>query len=222
MRQRLLWLIPTAIFLVTCHNHEDIKQLSAFQRDAEKHSRDLAEARKRISGLETEVDNLRKAAALPARDNVAALLNSSSIFCCRINSEFDAVLIGNINDEGQKLVRANLGVIRNGRIWPVTPHDEHWAPLGRYDAADGWPPDDATSVFWWVRPADRRVVSVTGISKDAENTAIVDFDWKWTLNAVGDALGRGALWMDDTYHARGTLRLFDDGWRVDRLSLGER
>src|SRR5262249_42164292 len=112
--------------------------------------------------------------------------------------------------------------VHNGQVWPAIARDEHWEPIGRYDAADGWPPPNAKPILWWVRPGDRHVSEGVGVSRQDESSVVVDFRWRWQMNAVGTALGKGLLWMDDTYQARAILRLFDDGWRVDRVELGER
>lgn len=209
-------------FAAGCHNSGDVERIRTLEKQSAQRTTELEIAKKKVAELEQQLGEMRKRSETPSRADLEGILNGAAVFCCRRESQFDSVLIGNLDDVARKLVESNLAIIRNGRVWPATPRDERWIPNGRYDAKDGWPPEDATNVFWWVRPADRKVAAVTGVSRTDENTAIADFDWQWSRNAVGDALGRGALWMDDTYHARATLRLFDDGWRVDRVELGQR
>jgi len=58
--------------------------------------------------------------------------------------------------------------------------------------------------------ARRQLLGITGISKK-DNTADVDFQWKWApLNEVGAALYAG----DVQYNSAVVFRHYDDGWRV--------
>jgi hypothetical protein len=64
--------------------------------------------------------------------------------------------------------------------------------------------------YFSIPTARRELVSVTAISK-SENTADVDFTWKWVpLNEVGSALNVGGL----QYKSTVGMRHYDDGWRL--------
>jgi hypothetical protein len=207
---------------ICCYNDDDARQIKDLRDLNTRLVAERAGLLTRLKNAEAALTETERQHRPPTRAAVEQLLNESSAFCCRIASIFDAKLISNSSAEAANLVACGLAVRRNGEVWPSVAHDEHWQPLGKSDAADGWPPDAATNIFWWVRPADRRVTNVTGVARTDDDSAVVDFEWRWRLNAFGESLGRGNPWMDDTYHARATLRLYDDGWRVDRAELGER
>lgn len=64
--------------------------------------------------------------------------------------------------------------------------------------------------YFSIPTARRELVSVTAISK-SENTADVDFTWKWVpLNEVGSALNVGGL----QYKSTVGMKHYDDGWRL--------
>src|SRR5258705_6246162 len=64
--------------------------------------------------------------------------------------------------------------------------------------------------YFSIPTARRELVSVTGVSK-SENTADVDFTWKWVpLNEVGSALNVGGL----QYKSTGGMKHYDDVWRL--------
>jgi hypothetical protein len=72
------------------------------------------------------------------------------------------------------------------------------------------PKDEADKSSLFIPVARRELVSVTGISKQA-NLADVDFTWKWVpLNEVGAALYSGDLHYNSTVG----FRDYDDGWRI--------
>jgi hypothetical protein len=83
-------------------------------------------------------------------------------------------------------------------------------PLG-VEAFRGLIRDDTTSSESFSVPVARReLTAVTGISK-SDNSADVDFRWKWTpLNEVGAALYSGGV----QYNSAVGVRHYDDGWRL--------
>jgi hypothetical protein len=219
--RRLLITIFTGVLTLACHS-DDQHELERLRSENDAKAAELQAARTKIDSLQARVAEAEKRLATPTREDIEGILSRSQLVCCRVSGEFDAVLISSTDEYGRKLISSGLAVIRNGGIWPATSRDERWTPLGSYDAADGWPPESAKPVFWHVRPGDRRVLAVKGISRTSDATAVVDFEWRWIYNAIGLALEKGPLWMDDTYHARAVIQRFDDGWRVERVELGER
>ena len=64
--------------------------------------------------------------------------------------------------------------------------------------------------YFSIPTARRELVAITGISK-SDNTAEVEFTWRWTpMNEVGSALNTGGL----QYRSTVTMRHYDDGWRL--------
>ena len=64
--------------------------------------------------------------------------------------------------------------------------------------------------YFSIPTARRELVAITGISK-ADNTADVEFTWRWTpLNEVGAALNTGGL----QYKSSVAMKHYDDGWRL--------
>jgi hypothetical protein len=71
-------------------------------------------------------------------------------------------------------------------------------------------PEEASKSSLAVPAAKRKLVAVTGISKQ-ESSADVEFTWKWTpLNEIGAALYSS----DVQYKSTVGFRQFDDGWRI--------
>jgi hypothetical protein len=71
-------------------------------------------------------------------------------------------------------------------------------------------PGDAEKQSFTFPAARRGLVSVTGISKQA-NVASVEFTWRWIpLNEVGAVLYSS----DARYRSTASFRLYDDGWRI--------
>jgi hypothetical protein len=71
-------------------------------------------------------------------------------------------------------------------------------------------PSDAEKQSFNIPAARRELIAVTGISK-VNNSAQVEFTWKWTpLNEVGAALYPG----DQHYRSVASFRSYDDGWRL--------
>lgn len=63
--------------------------------------------------------------------------------------------------------------------------------------------------------ARRELISVTGITKE-NNSADVEFDWKWVpLNEIGEALYS----RDLRYRSSVGFRKYDDGWRLVESSV---
>jgi hypothetical protein len=72
------------------------------------------------------------------------------------------------------------------------------------------PNDTSLSQYFNVPAARRELIQITGISK-GDQTAQVDFRWKWVpLNAVGSALYNEGM----QYASTVTFRHYDDGWRI--------
>lgn len=70
-------------------------------------------------------------------------------------------------------------------------------------------PDDDKSTFT-IPVAKRELISVTGISKQA-NSAVVEFTWKWVpVNEVGAALYS----TEQRFRSSVGFRQYDDGWRI--------
>jgi len=71
-------------------------------------------------------------------------------------------------------------------------------------------PGDSDKKSLTIPAARREVVAITGIAKQ-DNSADVEFSWKWVpLNEVGAALN-----ADETQHKSAVMfRRYDDGWRV--------
>jgi hypothetical protein len=64
--------------------------------------------------------------------------------------------------------------------------------------------------YFSIPTARRELIAVTGISK-SENTAEVEFTWRWTpMNEVGSALNTSGL----QYKSTVAMRHYDDGWRL--------
>ncbi|HMK22944.1 MAG TPA: hypothetical protein VK466_11470 [Terriglobales bacterium] len=64
--------------------------------------------------------------------------------------------------------------------------------------------------YFSIPTARRELVTVTGISRNA-NLADVEFTWKWIpLNEVGSALNVGGL----QYKSTVSMKHYDDGWRL--------
>jgi hypothetical protein len=69
---------------------------------------------------------------------------------------------------------------------------------------------EAGKEYFSIPTARRELVSITGISK-SDNTADVEFLWRWTpLNEVGSALNAGGL----QYRSMVAMKHYDDGWRL--------
>jgi hypothetical protein len=72
------------------------------------------------------------------------------------------------------------------------------------------PSDEADRPSLAIPVARRKLVSVTGISRQG-NIADVDFTWRWVpLNEIGAALYSGDL----RYKSTVAFRDYDDGWRI--------
>ena len=72
------------------------------------------------------------------------------------------------------------------------------------------PAEEADKSSLSIPVARRELVAVTGVAKQ-NNTADVDFTWKWApLNEVGAALYSGDL----RYNSTVEFREYDDGWRI--------
>lgn len=71
-------------------------------------------------------------------------------------------------------------------------------------------PGDTGKKSFTIPAARREIVAITGIAKQ-DNSADVEFSWKWVpLNEVG-----AALIADETQHSSAAMfRRYDDGWRV--------
>lgn len=71
-------------------------------------------------------------------------------------------------------------------------------------------PGDAGKKSFTIPAARREIVAITGIAKQ-DNSADVEFTWKWVpLNEVGAAVN-----ADETQHNSAVMfRRYDDGWRV--------
>jgi hypothetical protein len=83
-------------------------------------------------------------------------------------------------------------------------------PIGVETFRDLIASSDVGKPYFRVSTARRELVSITGISKNA-NLADVDFIWKWVpLNEVGDALYAGGV----QYKSTVAFKHYDDGWRV--------
>jgi len=71
-------------------------------------------------------------------------------------------------------------------------------------------PGDADKQSFAIPAARHELVAVTGIAK-ADNTADVEFTWRWVpLNEVGAVLYSSEV----RYHSTAGFRRYDDGWRV--------
>jgi hypothetical protein len=69
---------------------------------------------------------------------------------------------------------------------------------------------EAGKEYFSIPTARRELVGVTGISK-SENTADVEFTWRWApMNEVGSALNAGGL----QYKSTVAMKHYDDGWRL--------
>ena len=71
-------------------------------------------------------------------------------------------------------------------------------------------PEEAEKQSFTIPAARREIVVITGIAKQ-DNSADVEFTWKWVpLNEVGAVLN-----TDETHHQAAVMfRRYDDGWRV--------
>ena len=65
-----------------------------------------------------------------------------------------------------------------------------------------------------VRPA---VVAVTGLADGPDKTKIVEYQWNWDLSDLPSEIRNVISKESNVRSGKGTLRLFDDGWRVDKL-----
>ncbi len=82
--------------------------------------------------------------------------------------------------------------------------------------------------------AEKKMLEVTGIVRESDTAAIVEFKWKWEpKNVVGEALMEGSdfqrqlppeqlrilksagIVLDKEGYGRSRLILYDDGWRID-------
>jgi hypothetical protein len=98
----------------------------------------------------------------------------------------------------------------SSQVGPPPCWDVALTPGGVNVFRDLIPNDASISQYFSVPSARRDLVQVTGISK-GEQTAQVDFLWKWVpLNAVGAALYNEQM----QYSSSVTFRHYDDGWRV--------
>jgi hypothetical protein len=71
-------------------------------------------------------------------------------------------------------------------------------------------PSDAEKQSFNIPAARRELIAVTGISK-LNNSAHVEFTWKWNpLNEVGAAIYPS----DQHYRSVASFRSYDDGWRI--------
>lgn len=76
------------------------------------------------------------------------------------------------------------------------------------------PPETADKPSLVIPVARRKLVSITGISREG-NVAEVDFNWKWVpLNEIGAALYSADL----RYKSTVAFRNYDDGWRIVQSS----
>ncbi|HWD38292.1 MAG TPA: hypothetical protein VG944_05550 [Fimbriimonas sp.] len=72
---------------------------------------------------------------------------------------------------------------------------------------------------WKTAACRMELVSVTGISKTSENTAVVQYTWKWHLTPVGSIAWKSVPELagqdpDATFTTQAALQRFDDGWRI--------
>jgi len=96
------------------------------------------------------------------------------------------------------------------QVGPAPCWDVALTPGGVNVFRDLIPNQAPISQYFSVPSARRELVEVTGISKD-DQTAEVDFQWKWVpLNAVGAALYNEQV----QYISIVAFRHYDDGWRV--------
>ncbi len=83
-------------------------------------------------------------------------------------------------------------------------------PMGVETFRDLIARDGTPHQFFSVSTARRQLVRVDGIARD-ENSADVDFTWKWIpINEVGAALSQSGVEFKSTV----AFRHYDDGWRV--------
>jgi hypothetical protein len=67
--------------------------------------------------------------------------------------------------------------------------------------------------------AQRELVSVTGITSDpGGKEAGIEFDWKWMPMKQSEVLPE-RLPSAELQHGEAAARLYDDGWRIERIGL---
>jgi len=94
-------------------------------------------------------------------------------------------------------------------ITPPPCWDVALTPVGVDTFHDLIPTESAARQYFPVNTAKRQLLSVTGISTNA-NVADVDFTWKWVpMNEVGAALSAG-----ENLKSTVGFKHYDDGWRV--------
>ncbi len=86
------------------------------------------------------------------------------------------------------------------------------------------------SPHWYGRTAKQReVLEITGLtSRHAEGRTTAEFNWRWTVNALGEILQKAGVDVEGYRKAspvnRGTgsatFSLYDDGWRLDEIQFG--
>jgi hypothetical protein len=74
-------------------------------------------------------------------------------------------------------------------------------------------------VAWSVPIGRREFVEAPRLTTASDESVQADFDWKWTPNDIGIALGKSveqaSLFFDKRRSGRASCRRFDDGWRCE-------
>lgn len=68
-------------------------------------------------------------------------------------------------------------------------------------------------------PAKREVVAVTGITDEERNSKLVLFTWRYV--GLAEVVARYTCQGSQPHEGEAYLRLYDDGWRVERLEVPE-
>jgi len=69
-------------------------------------------------------------------------------------------------------------------------------------------------------PLRPEVVEVTGITD--VDAGVKEVQYRWRFADIPEPLNRLGIVKSDPSEARAILRLYDDGWRVERIAVGGR
>ncbi len=210
--------------LFACANDQPVRdEVASLRHQVDTLKAATAAAERRAATAEAE---LARRDASPSSRESAAAINASNAFCCQITYQLTQCqnIFAPSTIEARRLIASGQAIVdARGKIWPRQDHDPVWLWAQRTDLPPGgWPdaPDFYSLLNWCVRIADRRVDSVIRTSRATEATAIVEFTWHYELTEAGKAM-ESKLPVTGERSGRARLRRFDDGWRVDAISLGE-
>jgi len=110
-----------------------------------------------------------------------------------------------------------FNVAQAAGMWKSDPNSSWWVPSREGAALFR---SITLTVVTLVKPLHRTVTEVTGITEGLEPNVTKVAEFKWYFNDLAEPVARytGATTADHDGHA--ALRLYDDGWRIEDITVG--